>query len=102
MDYANQRGGRRENRPLSDHNQVGIAGGIARPHRESLASKLLADGLVIADLPHVEEAYIDVFIAKDADDDGGGTCEFDLGGASIALLEKLGLPVRFTVAIVCE
>lgn len=47
-----------------------------------------------------DEAYLDIFIAADADDTGGGACEFDLNEKCIRSINELRLPVRFTVAIV--
>ena len=46
--------------------------------------------------------FLDVFIAIDADTDGGGTCEFELTPQDVAELTRLGLPVRFTVTVVKE
>lgn len=69
---------------------------------ESIGTKLLLREVVLADLPGVEEAYIDIFIAKGANEGGGGTCEFHLNRASLNALGKLDLPVQFTVAITGE
>ena len=57
-------------------------------------------GIAFAQIAGVEEAYLDVFMAVDADDDGGGTCAFQLSEDSVSALHGLGLPVRFTVAVV--
>lgn len=57
-------------------------------------------GVSFAHIAGVEEAYLDVFMAVDADDDGGGTCTFQLSEESVSALHGLGLPVRFTVAVV--
>jgi hypothetical protein len=54
------------------------------------------------DINGVEEAYLDVFMAATADDEGGGTCEFQLSQENVHALEKMALPVRFTVAVVKE
>lgn len=51
-------------------------------------------------LPGVQEAYLDVLALIDADEDGGGTCEFSLDMQSITDLYAIGLPVHFTIAVV--
>jgi hypothetical protein len=51
-------------------------------------------------LPGVQEAYLDVLVMADADDDGGGTCEFALEKMAIADLNAIGLPIQFTIAVV--
>ncbi len=67
---------------------------------DKLSSTLIDNGAVLSELPGLEEAYIDIFIAVDADENGGGTSEFDIDEKSVASLAKLGFPVRFTIAIV--
>jgi hypothetical protein len=54
----------------------------------------------LTDIAGVQEAYVDVFVAADADDDGGGTCEFQLSQENVRALNRLGIPVQFTVAVV--
>jgi hypothetical protein len=51
-------------------------------------------------LDGVDDAYVDIFIAVDANEDGGGSCEFQLGADKIVGLNRLDVPVRFTVAVV--
>ncbi len=51
-------------------------------------------------LPNVDEAYLDLFIAHDAEPDGGGEYFFELASNDMLLLGQFGLPVRFTVAAV--
>lgn len=65
-----------------------------------LVTHLLARGQRIADLPGVEEAYVDVFIAQETDDEGGRTFEFVMERETVDTLNKLELPVRFTIAAV--
>ena len=67
---------------------------------KQLTSELSAKNASLSDLPGVEEAFVDVFIAQTADAGGGGTSEFEIDSSSIAELGKLGLPIRFTVAII--
>ena len=57
-------------------------------------------GVAFSQIAGVEDAYLDVFMAVDADDDGGGTCAFQLSEESVRALHGLSLPVRFTVAVV--
>jgi len=68
-------------------------------HIDQLASKVGMGGITFRDIEGVQEAYVDVFIAADADEDGEGTYEFQLNGQNVTVLHQLGLPVRFTVAI---
>lgn len=58
------------------------------------------EDVVLAEIAGVQEAYVDVFIAVDADNDGGGTCVLQLSQKNVRALDRLGLPVRFTVAVV--
>jgi hypothetical protein len=51
-------------------------------------------------IPGLEDAYVDVFIATDADGDGEGTCTFELSEQNLAALKSIGLPIHFTVAVV--
>jgi len=53
----------------------------------------------LSSLPHVQDAYIDIFVAADSDEDGVGTCEMALTGEQIKTLSSYGLPIRFTVSI---
>jgi hypothetical protein len=54
----------------------------------------------LLDLSNIEEAYFDVFVAREADEDGGGTSEFDIDATTAAALGKLALPIRLTVVVV--
>lgn len=67
---------------------------------QELSSKIGDRGPVLTGITGVEEAYVDVFVAVDANDDGGGTCEFELSPENVRALNLFGMPVRFTVAIV--
>jgi hypothetical protein len=51
-------------------------------------------------LEGVEDAYIDVFIAADPDEDGGGSCAFQFNEQNVTALSKLGLPIHFTIEVV--
>lgn len=54
----------------------------------------------LAGVPEVEDVYVDVFATMDAEDEGGGTFEFELGAAEIAALSRLSVPVKFSLAVV--
>jgi hypothetical protein len=62
--------------------------------------KIPSDVPSFSGLDGVEEAYVDIFIAVDANDDGGGSCEFQLPPDKIVGLNRLNVPVRFTVTVV--
>lgn len=64
---------------------------------ESISQTLSLHNCKPAQLPGIEEAYIDIFIATDSDKAGNGTCRFDLNEETLAAIAKLNLPVRFTV-----
>ena len=51
----------------------------------------------LSNLPDVEEAYFDIFVAALSNEDGEGTCEFGLVPSQSAALATYGLPVKFTV-----
>ena len=53
----------------------------------------------IARLDGLEVAYFDIFMARMSDDDGGGTCEFEMKPHQIDKLSQLGVPVQFTIAV---
>lgn len=53
----------------------------------------------LANLPKVQEAYIDIFVAADSDEDGEGTCEMALTDLQMKALSTYGLPIRLTVSM---
>lgn len=53
----------------------------------------------LMNLPGVQEAYFDVFIALSSDEDGEGTCAMELTSAQLSELSHFELPVRFTVTM---
>lgn len=67
-------------------------------HINHLTSKVNIGESTIYGIDGVQEAYIDVFIAKNSDEDGEGTCEFELSKENITALQTSGLPIRFTVS----
>jgi hypothetical protein len=66
----------------------------------NLASKIPMNGPRMNEIAGVQEAYVDVFIAVDARSDGEGAAEFQLGREDVEMLNKIGLEVRFTAAVV--
>lgn len=56
----------------------------------------------LSKLNGIEEMYLDIFISIDADEDGGGTCEFDLSAECQRALIRFDVPIRFTIAVVPE
>jgi hypothetical protein len=50
-------------------------------------------------LTGIQDAYFDVFIAGTADNDGEGSCEFEIDSAQLATLAQHGLPIRFKVSL---
>lgn len=50
-------------------------------------------------LPRVQDAYLDVLILTDADEDGGG-CDFTLSLHTVEEMKAIGLPVNITFAVV--
>lgn len=53
----------------------------------------------LGDLPNVQEAYFDIFVAGSLDEGSEGTCEMELTAAQMMALAQYGLPVRFTVSL---
>jgi hypothetical protein len=68
-------------------------------HITQLASSIAVGGDVLSSLTGVQEAYVDIFVAATADEDGDGTCEFELSKENLVALERMGLPVRLTVTL---
>ena len=68
-------------------------------HLNEVMSKIDFDANSIRRIEGVDDAYIDVFMARLSEEDGGGTCEFELNSDQVLALQKLGLPVYFTIAV---
>ena len=54
----------------------------------------------LSELPGVDEAYFDIFVAVDADDRGGGSVEFEMSVVTAVAIGKLALPVQFSAAVI--
>lgn len=63
---------------------------------EKLIPKISRKGVVLADIPGVQDAYVDILLAFDLKEDGGGEYTFQLSPQDIQSLGGLGLPVQFT------
>lgn len=66
---------------------------------ETLSRQLSANNHIITEMPGIEEAYLDVFIAAHTDANGECDCEFSLNEKSLSAIGKLGLPMKFTVTV---
>lgn len=71
-------------------------------HINWLVSQIGKCGNTLRSINGVDEAYVDIFIAAKADEDGEGACNFELDAEMFAALAKLELPVRFSVEVVNE
>jgi hypothetical protein len=67
---------------------------------KQVTAKVKLDAKALHNIEAVQEAYLDVFIARDSDEDGEGTTEFELSNDNISDIARLGLPVNFTVTFV--
>lgn len=67
---------------------------------DDLLSKIDFNHENISHLNDIEEAYIDIFVAAESDQSSSGTCDFEMSPHQITELSRIGLPVRFTIAIV--
>jgi hypothetical protein len=47
----------------------------------------------------IEGAYVDVFVAVSADSDGGGRYDLRLSQQDVCALQRIGLPVEFTLDV---
>ena len=65
-----------------------------------LVTRLTKNKSSLAELPNVEEAYIDVFVAVYVDDSGGEKAEFHFDEKCITALCELRLPVYFSVSLI--
>jgi hypothetical protein len=71
-------------------------------HINWLVSQIGKCGNTLRSISGVDEAYVDIFIAARADEDGEGTCNFEFDAEVLAALAKLELPVRFSASVVNE
>lgn len=63
---------------------------------------LMFGGHKLSTIEGAEEAYVDIFLATDADPDGGGSADFEIKAGVIAALAETGAPLRLTVSVVRE
>lgn len=67
-------------------------------HISKLGSRFDSGHVPFMNIERVEEGQFDLFIAGDTDEDCDGKVEFELNDESIAAIQRLSLPVRFTVS----
>jgi hypothetical protein len=67
-----------------------------------VTEQIKSDDLSLHDIDGVQEAYLDVFIARDSDENHEGTIEFELSRDNIAEIARLDLRVFFTATLVNE
>ena len=75
---------------------------VLSDHFAQLVLKLGTNGDTLRNIPGVEEAYFDVFMARTADEDGGGTFEFDFDAEQLAAISNFGISIKFEIAVVRE
>jgi hypothetical protein len=73
---------------------------ILAEHIELLRSRFGYSWTNLSSLPDVQEAYVDIFMAVDAEKEGTNTCHFTLTPLSLLDLQQTGLPTQFTVAVI--
>src|SRR5690349_8232559 len=67
---------------------------------DELLSRIDFDHTAISKVDGLEEAYIDIFMAREPDEGGGGTTEYEMTPSQMRELSRIGIPVRFTIAVV--
>ncbi|WP_175445006.1 DUF4279 domain-containing protein [Janthinobacterium sp. MP5059B] len=80
---------------VADANSSGLQAVV-----DEVTTRFRDNRINLSEINGVEEAYVDVFVAIDAEADGGGTCNFQLSKENVSALNSLGLPVRFTVSVI--
>jgi Domain of unknown function (DUF4279) len=96
-----------EKRTSSSHREISAQTGIwtlytsksedLSTHIQELAHKLDDRARQVSAIAGVEGAYIDIYIAVSADNDGGGEHKFRMTKQDVDALQKIGLPVEFTL-----
>jgi hypothetical protein len=71
-------------------------------HIQELSSKVDARLSRINEIAGVEGAYVDIFVAVSSDADGGGKYDFRLSPEDVSALQKIGLPIEFTLDVAKE
>ncbi|HFF3760008.1 TPA: hypothetical protein ACKQBZ_003526 [Stenotrophomonas maltophilia] len=59
-------------------------------------------GIPMAELPGVDEAFLDILVISAANETGGGTCELSMEAETAHGLGQLGLPVQMTFTVVVQ
>lgn len=63
---------------------------------------MFPEGVLLGELPGVQEAYFDVFVANEADESGGGEEALIFDSQCLSRLASLALPLQVTLAVVRE
>ena len=71
-------------------------------HIQELVHKIGDRARQVSAIAGVEGAYVDIYIAVSADNDGGGEHKFRMTQQDIDALQKIGLPIEFTLDTVKE
>lgn len=71
-------------------------------HIQELAHKIDDRARHVSAIAGVDGVYVDIYIAVSADNDGGGEHKFKLTQRDVDALQKIGLPVEFTLDVVKE
>jgi hypothetical protein len=102
------RAGQKEGRALAkDGNNSSIRAGYwvlsskshsssVKDHIDDLIGRLPENFGSLSSLSHVDEAFFDIYMAIDADQDGNASAAFDFSSDVISSLSRLGLPVKVT------
>jgi hypothetical protein len=69
-------------------------------HIQELEQKLDDRARQVNAIAGVEGAYVDIYISVSADSNGGGEHNFTLSQQDVNALQKIGLPVEFTLDVV--
>lgn len=67
---------------------------------DELALKIGDKADLLSTVPGVQKAFLDVFIAMDAEPEGGETCELQLSAENLLSLKRFGIDTHITMAVV--
>lgn len=74
--------------------------GIISDSIDSVLSRINFKEKEIMNVKNVEDLFFDIFITMDADEFGGGTCEFEMSPSQVKKIADLGASIQFTIAVV--
>jgi len=67
---------------------------------DELLSRINFDHPAISKISGLEEAYVDIFIARRADESGDGITECEMTPQQLKKLSRIGIPIRFTIEVI--